>query len=419
MKKISPIILLILVFTGAGYSQTILTLEQSKEFALKNNTKIKNSNLEIEAAHQTKRAAFTKYFPNLNAGTIALKAKDDMLNISSNGILSRMDAEFVSIVQPVYTGGRIKTGNNLAALGEEVNTYKSRLTRDEVLLKTEEQYWQIISLDEKLKTIKAYEELLGSLAKQVDDAYQSGLVMKNDVLKVKLKQSEVLLNKSKLSNGKGLALMAFCQHIGIPDDSTIMLQDELLIDSNPEMLYIDHGEALHKRTEYLLLQKSVEAEKLLTRQKKGEYLPQIGIGVSGFRFKIDKDKDINNGMVFGTIQVPISGWWEASHALQERKIKEEIASNNLNETKDLLLLHMKKAWQDLCDAYKQVSLSEESRIQAEENLKVNNDAYRNGLITVSDLLEAQAIFKHAADQLIDAKAHYRIKQTNYLCVTGR
>lgn len=80
---------------------------------------------------------------------------------------------------------------------------------------------------------------------------------------------------------------------------------------------------------------------------------------------------------------------------------------------------MKKAWQDLVDGYKQVSLSEETRAQAEENMKVNNDGYYNGLITVSDLLEAQALLQQAKDQLTDAKMNYRMKVVDYLNVTGR
>jgi outer membrane protein len=54
----------------------------------------------------------------------------------------------------------------------------------------------------------------------------------------------------------------------------------------------------------------------------------------------------------------------------------------------LFLLQMQKAWQDLTDAWQQVLLSEQARVQAEENLKVNEDSYRNGMITVADLLEA-------------------------------
>lgn len=80
---------------------------------------------------------------------------------------------------------------------------------------------------------------------------------------------------------------------------------------------------------------------------------------------------------------------------------------------------LQKAWQDLNDAYKQVLLSEEAKSQADENLKVNQDSYNNGMTTVADLLEAQALQQQMNNQLTDAKASYRSKQVTYLQVTGR
>lgn len=70
------------------------------------------------------------------------------------------------------------------------------------------------------------------------------------------------------------------------------------------------------------------------------------------------------------------------------------------------MLQTQKAWQDFTDAYKQVLLSEEAKSQAEENLKINQDSYDNGLTNVSDLLEAQAILQQSNDQLTDAIAGY-------------
>ena len=54
-----------------------------------------------------------------------------------------------------------------------------------------------------------------------------------------------------------------------------------------------------------------------------------------------------------------------------------------------------------------------------ENLKVNDDSYKNGLISVSDLLEAQADYQHTLDQVTEAKADYLVKKTAYLQSTGR
>jgi outer membrane protein TolC len=446
MKKYIVICFLLIV-TLPVCAQRVLTLDESKQLALQNNARIKNSSLEIEASRQTRKAAVTKYFPSISASGAIFESQKDLMEISTNGgnlpvydgnpahlsaateyaympastmgLLKSGTFGMLTAVQPIFAGGRIWNGNRLASLGEDVSEYKNRLSQNDVLLKTEEQYWLVVSLNEKFKTIQRYEELLNSLLAQVEDAYRSGIVMKNDVLKVRVKRSEVLLNKSKLENGRKLATMAFCQYIGIPYDSTLALRDSLSLEGSPESYYVEHTEALKNRSEYQLLQASVTSEELQSKMKLGEYLPQIGVGVTGLYMKLDESQDRTLGMVFGTVSIPISGWWEASHVLEERSIKEQIAENNMKDNSELLLLQMQKAWQDFTDAYKQVLLSEEAQTQAEENLKVNRDGYDNGMISVADLLEAQALEQQSQDGLIDAKANYVTKKTTYLQVTGR
>ncbi len=441
------IICLIWICAFPVFAQRALTLDESKQLALQNNAKIKNGVLEMEASRQTSKAAFTRYFPSISATGAMFEAQKNMMEISTQGgnlpvydgnlanlrtatqfaympaatmgLMKSGTFGVLTAVQPIFAGGRIWNGNRLASLGEDVSEQKNRLARNEVLLKTEEQYWLVVSLNEKAKTIQRYEDLLNSLLKQVEDAYKSGLVSRNDMLKVRVKRSEVLLNKSKLENGRRLATMAFCQHIGIPYDSTLTLIDSLRVDGSPQAFSVDHIGALKNRSEYCLLQASVRAEELQSNMKLGEYLPQAGIGVTGLYMKLDESKDRTLGMVFGTVSIPISGWWEASHTLQERSIKEQIAQNTMKDNSELLLLQMQKAWQDLTDAYKQVHLSEEAKSQADENLKVNQDSYDNGMSNLSDLLEAHALQQQMNDQLTDAKASYRGKQIVYLQVTGR
>lgn len=448
MKKINFYILLITLFSLSQlFAQKVLTLEESKQLALQNNAKSKNSKLEIEASRQIRKSAFTNYFPNVSAGGFKWSAEKGLFDIDMQGgnlpvydgnpvnlqnptqfayfpsstisIWKKGTIGYINAIQPIFTGGRIIYGNKLASLGEDVSELKDKMTEDEILLKTEEQYWLIVSLEEKSRTINKYEELLNRLLLQVEDAYKSGIVMKNDVLKVKLKLSEVQLNKSKLENGRKLAAMAFCQHIGISYDSSLVFKDELEISDLPQSYFVDKNEALKKRVEYSLLEKSVEAEELQTKIKRGEYLPQAAVGISEMYMKFDESKKRTFGMVFGTVSVPISGWWSGSYELQERSIKEEIAENNLKNNSELLLLQIEKAWQDLNDAYKQYLLSKESKSQAEENFKVNEDSYKNGISTVSDLLEAQALLQQTQDQLTEAKANYIVKKTTYLQVTGR
>jgi outer membrane protein len=448
MNKII-IIGIALIFSVTGYSQTILSLQQSKNLAIKNNMAIKNSILEINAAQETKKNAFTNYFPKVSGTAFGMYAIDPLLKMdlkggnlpvydgnpanlpnatqfayfpdASIGILKKMGLGLLNVTQPVYAGGKIKTGNKLAALNIEVKEKQQKLAENEVLLKTEQQYWQLVTLQEKKKTLNKYEDLLRAIAKQVNDAFKAGLIIKNDVLKVQLKQSELQINKIKLQNGKKLALMQFCQTIGIDYDSTLTLQDDLQVIENPYTFYVVSDSVLKNRTEYRLLEQSVEAARLQTEMKKGDYLPQVAVGVAGY-YNNSLTRDVNattNGLAYATVSIPISDWWGGKHAIKEQKIKEQITKNTFEDRKGLLKLQMEKAWTDVTEAYQQIMIMEQTTNQADENLKVNRDSYNNGIVTISDLLEAQALQTETADKLTEAKTNYKLAITVYLQVTGR
>lgn len=430
-------------------AQTKYSLEDCKQMAVENNRTIKNSRLEIEAAKQTKKNAFTNYFPKVSATGMDVRFNNPLIEYTMPGgnlpvydgnpanlpaatqfayfpgiSLSLLDkAAFGSItaVQPVFAGGRIITGNKLAQLGVNVNNSRFILSRSEVLLQTEEQYWLIVSLNEKLKTLYMMGVLLDTVYKQADDAYRAGLINRNDVMKVSIKQSEMRMNRMKLENGIKLATMAFSQHIGLPYDSAMVLADTLAVTQSPYEVYLDAGEALFHREEYKLLKESVEAEKLQTRLKIGEYLPEVGVGVGAVYYDraFSNNKGTSNTMVFASVKIPISDWWGASHTIKERKYKEQIARNNSQNNTELLLLQIQKAWNELNEAYKQIDVAHETMVQAEENLRINIDNYENGIVNISDMLEAQAMLQQTKDELTDARSGYRIKFVTYLQVTGR
>ena len=123
-------------------------------------------------------------------------------------------------------------------------------------------------------------------------------------------------------------------------------------------------------------------------------------------------------MIYGSIKIPISGWWEASHKLKERQFKEEQNRNMVADVSEKLLLQMQQAWNTLDEAYQQVQLSEVSIKQAEENLKVSHDNFNAGMVTVSDLLEAQALLQSSIDNLTSSRSSYMVAMAKYLQVTG-
>ena len=89
------------------------------------------------------------------------------------------------------------------------------------------------------------------------------------------------------------------------------------------------------------------------------------------------------------------------------------------DSSELLVIRMQKAWNDLEDAYKQILIARSSIEQSAENLRLNEDYYRAGTTTMSDLLDAQAMFRQSHDKYVEAYSQYNLKILEYRQATGQ
>lgn len=424
-----------------GNGRTGMSLDSCKILATNNNYRIKDADNQVSQSEQVKKNAFTNYFPKVNAGFTAVKMSDYLIKGSipqmnlpvydgnpanlatatqfayfpaiSLNMVDYMNIGYAVAAQPLFTGGRIYYGNKLAKTGYEISSENMKMTITDVLVKTEELYWNIIALNEKLVTIDSYKKLLENLNHDVSLALEAGLVQRSDLLKVQLKQNELEGNRLKLTDGIALSKQALCQHIGIPYDSALVLTDTVPIISDNKALISDPEEAVKNRNEYKILEKAVQAEELQKKIVKGEYLPQVAVGVAGvYTDFMDKTDEI--GIAFATLSVPISEWWGGSHRIRQSNAKVENAGNKLNETSELLVLQITQAQNELNQNLFYIGNAKKSVEQAQENLKITKDNYDAGVVSMSDLLEAQSIYQSARDRLTEAKCNYQISRAKYL-----
>ncbi|WP_277639264.1 TolC family protein [Bacteroides graminisolvens] len=413
---------LFLMVSVSGSAQQAYSLAQCKKLALENNARMKNARLEVSSARQTKEEAFTNFFPSLSASALGYNANQPLveanlgcmpLALLKNGIVGD-----ITVTQPLFAGGQIVNGNKLAQLGVEVSRFKQEQSAKEVLLTTEVYYWQIISLNEKLKTLAIVEQLVNSLYKDVDAAVKAGVKNRNDLLQVQLRKNSVASDRLQLENGLKLSRMLLGQYVGIKADSLSIEPISFDEPASPERLRTDHGAALLTTPEYQLLAKNVEANRLQQKITVGKYLPTVGIGAS-YMYDDLMDKDNTTAMVFAKVSVPLSDWWGGSHAIKKQKFQTMMAQNEQRNNSDLLLIQMQKLWNDVEESYKQVKLAEESVVTATENVRLNTNYYQAGTTTLSDLLDSQLLLQQSRNQHTDAYTQYLIKQTQYLQATGR
>ena len=421
-----------------SFGQEIYTLEKCKELAMQNNAKAQNSLLSIEAAKQTKNEAFTKYFPSVSATGVGFHASSPMMDMEfpigamlgdpdmdpiSMSMLEKGIIGSVMAMQPIFAGGQIINGNKLAQLGVEVAELQKLMSDDEILLNVEQYYWQIVALEEKTKTIAEAETLLNRVHNDVKNALEAGLINRNDLLKVELKQNELESGKLKLANGLRLTKTVLAQFIGVaPNDFDI---DKSLIEKANLALTapIDHQSALYQRAEYQLLNKNIEANRLQVKMETGKYLPTVALGAGWNYMNFDRGSshamNMDFGMVFAMVSVPISDWLGGSRAIKKQKIQVRMAENDKRDAEEMLLIQMQQLRNDVEEAAQQVFIADKTIAVALENVRLNSDYYEAGTALLTDLLDAQNSLQQARDQHTEAVTVYCIKSAKYKQATGQ
>ena len=448
MKKIISIIVCS-VCCGITVAQTY-TLQQLKDSALHNNIAIRNAKHSIDAAQQQRKEAFTKYFPNISGTGLWFNANKGMaqteINLSENispelgmtlaqslppealaalgspisvSMMKNGTIGSLMAVQPVFAGGQIINGNKLAKVGEDVSRLQLQLSENEVEKQTEQYYWQLVSLQEKMTTIEAVQALLADIFKDVDVAVRAGVAMRNDLLQVQLRQNEVESQKLKVHNGISIVRLLLTQYCGLRDTSFVIDQLPLTIDhydgeENVQCSVFN----VQSTTEYQLLNKQVEATKLQKKMEIGKTLPTLGVG-AGYNYHNLLDNNHSFAMVFATVSVPISDWWGGSHAIKRKKIEQQKAEEQLADNSELLKIRMQNAWNNVEESRQQLQIAQRSIEQAEENLRLNRDFYKAGTSKMSDLLEAQLLYQQSLDRRTDAYADYQNKLLEYHQATGQ
>ena len=391
-----------------AFPQHILTIDDCHKLALSNNCSLKISQNNVLAAKEEQHQAFTNYFPVVSATGAAFQADKGMAELSitpdmSLSILKNGRVGSVTAVQPVFAGGQIANGNRLAKLGVEVSRLKKEQTEKEITL-----------------TVQSVDTMLSSLCHDVATAVSAGIVNRNDLLQVQLKKNSIAVDSMNIENNIELSKMLLAQYIGLEhyDFDLSYDMDYNLPARLPDSLYFPPLSALPQTTEYTLLQKNVEANKLKVRMAIGKNLPKISVG-AGYMYHNFLDTDRSFGMVFASVAIPISSWWGGSHEIRKQKIQAVNAEYRMQDQSQKLLIRIQQAWNDLENACKQLSINYASIEQAKENLRLNTDYYHAGTVKISDLLEAQSLYQQSLDKYTDAYCTYRIKTIEYMQVTGR
>ena len=438
MKKILTVICCS-VCCGIAAAQGTYSLDQLKQLAVENNYGLRSARNAIQQSKEVKSEALTKFFPQISATGFGFQNNKPMLDIDidlpdaiaaivpqglipanislmKNGVYGS-----VSAIQPVFMGAQIINGNKLAKVGVEASELKMEVSADQVEQTTEEYYWKVVSLKEKLKTLASVHDMLEQLEKDVSNMVRVGAVNRNDLLQVQLRKGEVETATLEVENGLATVYQLLAQHVGKAGEAIdVTVPEDFAFGQVPDLpitLRQDHQSALAATPQYRLLQKNVEGQRLQHAIAVGQNLPSVGVGAS-YSYNDWFGKN-TNAMIFATVHVPISGWWGGSHNIKKKSLALDDAKEQLEDNGQKLIIRMNNAWAAVETSHKKLFIAHNAIEQAEENLRLHRDYYRVGTTKMSDLLLAQQQYQQARDRYTDAFADFQTKQLEYRQATGQ
>ena len=433
MKKTTILCALLIAAAGQAGAQTRLTLslERCRQMALEHSETLQQADNALRTAKLDRRIAVTNMLPNFEGSATGAYMLPDMDMMGNELRMRGTYMAGITLSQPIYTGGKITAARRLTRIGEEAAAEQLRMTRMDVVAEADNAYWTMMAVQSKVAILEGYAAMLDTLSRQTAVAVDAGMTIANDLLRVEARRSDIDYQLQKVRNGADLCRMSLCRIIGAEAGTQIELTATTDAAIGEQPLSAD----LEARPELHLLRQQVEAGRQQVRLSQADMLPTVGLSV-GYTYygniRLHSMIDLGGGnympykqefrdgmgLAMLAVKVPIFHWGESRKKVRKARYELQNAELELQKNSRLLDLEVQQAIRNLQDGRRMIATAEIGLQQAEENLRVMQNRYRESMVALTDLLDAQTQWQQANSNLIEARAQLKIYETAYLRATG-
>ena len=427
-------IVVTLSFTGQARAQRVLTLDSCRSLAKEHSRTLQQKDEEIKAAHAKKQQVMTNFFPQVAARGVYLHMQKELHLIDWDKPLGHLNFLIperlrhlgtvdlrnlwvgnVTAIQPLFLGGKIISGYQMASLAERLQGELRQTAETEVETKLDETYWQVVSLRSKERLLDQLVRLLKQTVKDVDASIDAGVATKADGLSVRTKLSEAEVKRSQVVNGLELSRMLLADLCGLSEDEPFTLAEEghlqeLLLSTQTEPIARDEDTeaAIERRSEIrsLRLVDSIYSKRV--NMESASLFPKL-YGVASYSttnpnsFQGQK-KEFGGQYYLGLmLEVPISDLFSGTFKRRQAKAEHRVKQLELAEARSKINLQIKQALRTADDARRAYTTALSAVKMAEENMRYAKAGYDEGVIPLLNYTMAQTAWMSAQDSLIDAQ----------------
>lgn len=325
----------------------------------------------------------------------------------------------VMVTQPVFMGGAIIAMNKMADIGEDMMRNSSDMQLQNTLYTVDQAYWQVVSLKHKKRLAEAYLQLVKKLDSDVSKMIEEGVATRSQGLSVSVKVNEAEMQVTQVHDGLVLAKMYLCQLCGLSLDEQLTLAEEDVEDitADETIQPVNVEAAISSRPEMRMLQNSVDMSRQLTNLLKAGNLPQVAL-LGGYTitnpntFNSFERKFAGVWNIGVLVRVPIWNWGDVAYKVRASKGVTAIANLEMTEAREKMELQINQSQFRVNEAFKRLEMARSNIKHADENLRMANLGFEEGVIQSTTVMEAQTAWLQAQSQKIDAEVNVKLSQVN-------
>jgi outer membrane protein len=413
-----------------------LTIEECLQLALKNSALLDAAREGVREAHARKNEAFSGFLPRLSTsyGYTRLNTPPSFNFpgipplIPSSTMITGTEDNYnwaLEIRQPLFAGGGIVAGYEIGRIGEELARTSEATVKLETIKEVKTAYFRILKAEKMLDVAKQTVEGLRSHRDQAQIFYNLGLIPRNDVLTAEV----------ELANGSQLLLKAQNSVELSKASLNILLRREINAPLRVEdiLKYLPFDKSwddclkitLENRTEIKAYDLQIAQTQYIVKQAKSEYFPTVNFLANYSRFGDGPDV---SGSAYKSQEswymTLIANWniWDGGRTknrLEASMSREKQAVYTSLTVRDRIILELKNAYLLVKEAEKQISTSKEAVGQAEENMRITKERYREQVARATDVIDAQTILTRAQSEYFNALGDYHLNLAELDRVTGQ
>ncbi|MDQ7816671.1 MAG: TolC family protein [Melioribacteraceae bacterium] len=424
-KKLLQIVVLTILFFFAdriaAQEKLSLTIDQAIGIGLQNSKILHSSFMKVKSSESKVKEVNALRLPSLklNAGYRRLSEVDPFIINTpfgsfpiAPGIFDNYSVQ-LSLFQPLFTGFRLAGNVNLNKELSNATTEEFNKDRNELFFNIKNSYWGVYKaiqfkkvMDETVEQIRAHVEDAKNLEK-------AGMLTKNDILKIEVQLSNALYQQVDAENAVKLSIVALNNILGIP----LSTQIEIASTANLNEYRLDElskliNTAVEKRPELKAAGSRIRAGEAGVTLAKSSWYPQVSLYANYYYSKPNQRILPTQNRFDGTwdaginLSMNVWDWLTTKHQTDQAEAQLAQAVDGLGIIKDGITLEVTQNYLSVNQAKRKIDIAKLSVGQAEENLRVTTQKFKNGLATSSDLIDAETA-------LISSKTNYTTSIVDY------